>query len=312
MLPLSCSPRSSDTRFKPLSGIRSSAMIKRDRLARPATCVSNPCREFVPLQSRLNRDRRGFQKPFQTPVGNSFLCNKGAAPGAHADLHVSNPCREFVPLQSAISFGEPSGACSVSNPCREFVPLQLGLVERVVALEAFQTPVGNSFLCNPGDRSTIFDYTNGFQTPVGNSFLCNEGMRTDRRISSKGFKPLSGIRSSAIWGITSGTDVYWKFQTPVGNSFLCNFFVQICRLLRRNSFKPLSGIRSSAIVPLENSRTRDIRVSNPCREFVPLQYSMGSCNLCRRRVSNPCREFVPLQYIIEKAVDFSKVRLKPL
>ena len=37
--------------------------------------VSNPCREFVPLQSWQRIRRYGQKWKFQTPVGNSFLCN---------------------------------------------------------------------------------------------------------------------------------------------------------------------------------------------------------------------------------------------
>ena len=62
------------------------------------------------------------------------------------------------------------------------------------------------------------------------------------------FKPLSGIRSSAILALPLVRRSNLAFQTPVGNSFLCN--------LRQ----------------LDTDVWPEHQVSNPCREFVPLQY----------------------------------------
>ena len=135
---------------------------------------------------------------FQTPVGNSFLCNRRARRRVRQVPTVSNPCREFVPLQSRWFLFIPSWNPSfqtlvfnwflcngrmqpgdaahrqVSNPCREFVPLQ-----------------------SHQDHLSVRKILK-FQTPVGNSFLCNSKMFATVRLSGSSFKPLSGIRSSAI------------------------------------------------------------------------------------------------------------------
>ena len=260
-------------RFKPLSGIRSSAIrsLARRRWTRftfqtpvgnsflcnhvfgatrsvPSTTVSNPCREFVPLQSTSAVQTLDARTAFQTPVGNSFLCNTATVSFWVSCSQVSNPCREFVPLQFEVLQGDEAKDINVSNPCREFVPLQLADEESAASpLQRFQTPVGNSFLCNTYDKGNAGSYHTPFQTPVGNSFLCNKKLAVSGfaalvvsnpcrefvplqcwanlrvRFNLVGFKPLSGIRSSAILGynLRLGSLHRW-FQTPVGNSFLCN------------------------------------------------------------------------------------------
>ncbi len=86
-------------RFKPLAGIHSSATENMNIQARYHAWVSNPSREFTPLQLGLVARGFGFGRGFQTPRGNSLLCNSSRRARTTSVHRVSNPSREFTPLQ---------------------------------------------------------------------------------------------------------------------------------------------------------------------------------------------------------------------
>ncbi len=129
------------------------------------------------------------------------------------------------------------------------------------------------------------------------------------------------------------------FQTPRGNSLLCNEARTPARRRCRPSFKPLAGIHSSATRPCASAGTPARPVSNPSREFTPLQLGSrvsGNCGYSRfkplagihssatfrsrshtpagpRQVSNPSREFTPLQLVVlQQHLDELRQRFKPL
>ncbi len=308
--------------FKPLAGIHSSATNVTNSVTIAADQVSNPSREFTPLQPAGTASTQESDNGFQTPRGNSLLCNS----------LISNHC-SFVKFSFKPLAGIHSSATSpttsptlpppaVSNPSREFTPLQLGhsacCMRRVWI--RFKPLAG---IHSSATLSLIYCHltmTTKFQTPRGNSLLCNPTHRRRSRTRHQVSNPSREFTPLQLCRFFDQRMQDAKFQTPRGNSLLCNRLPSIRRWITPSSFKPLAGIHSSATWTFNSRPVNGLNVSNPSREFTPLQPWLsptqshasgwfqtprGNSLLCNfglavallvvQHVSNPSREFTPLQ-----------------
>ncbi len=141
-----------------------------------------------------------------------------------------------------------NGSKRVSNPSREFTPLQ---------------PRGNAAgrrvrlrVSNPSREFTPLQLGAEALAATSRAHVSNP---------SREFTPLQPPTSTPLPTATT------EFQTPRGNSLLCNVLVTTFPYVMGSSFKPLAGIHSSA-TPWDGNADRDVKaVSNPSREFTPLQ-----------------------------------------
>ncbi len=160
--------------------------------------------EFTPLQRTRRHSTRLPRDEFQTPRGNSLLCNLMG----HLAARSSWWC--------------------VSNPSREFTPLQL-CAQRAGAARwiMFQTPRGNSLLCNPNPVA----YSHKVADKVSNP--------------SREFTPLQPNRLRdgfyPRWHVSNPSREFTPLQ--LGRKFNLADAYGV-------SFKPLAGIHSSATRPL--------------------------------------------------------------
>ncbi len=161
-------------RFKPLAGIHSSATYDDRSSQRRYFYGFKPLAGIHSSATQRHQLPAGTEQKFQTPRGNSLLCNRLVT------LVRANVNERFKPLAGIHSSATRSFVLGSYYQRDRFKPLAgihssatlfVGLPTLLGIM--FQTPRGNSLLCNSSRRTSTTDMPYSFQTPRGNSLLCN-------------------------------------------------------------------------------------------------------------------------------------------